>query len=119
LWGIVQGNVDYSRRAASLQGASKDKLLYHVAIGSNCNKDVSSGCIPAVVIFQLRRLHIPTGRQHACMPGLQSRSCQGTKGVVVCWQVLEGRRNVKPRKSMPCRIEGYELTFNHRGLPYW
>lgn len=43
LWGIVQGNVDYSRRAASLQGASKDKLLYHVAIGSNCNKDVSSG----------------------------------------------------------------------------
>lgn len=119
LWGIVQGNVDYSRRAASLQGASKDKLLYHVAIGSNCNKDVSSGCFPAVAILHLWRLSTPTGRRRACIPSLQFRSCQGTKGVAVCWQVLEGRRNVKPRKSMPCRIEGYELTFNHRGLPYW
>lgn len=72
LWAFIQSNVEHSRRTADLREASKDKLLYHVAIGSNCNKEV-----------------------------------------------LEGRRNVKPRKSMPCRIEGYELTFNHRGLPYW
>lgn len=34
-------------------------------------------------------------------------------------EVLEGRRNVKPRQSKPCRIEGYTLAFSHRGLPYW
>ena len=32
--------------------------------------------------------------------------------------VLGRVRHVHPRQSQPCKVEGYVLTFSHRGLPY-
>lgn len=57
--------MDYSRRAETLKEASKDKLLYHVAVGSNCNKDVSSGL----------RWPAPDKTRESCeiMPSIQRR----------------------------------------------
>jgi hypothetical protein len=87
LWGIIQGNVDYSRRAASLQEASKDKLLYHVAIGSNCNKDVSMGsalstvhCALSTLLCHLRQTDFAAGGLPACI----TFKCSADHSAV-CW----------------------------------
>ncbi|KAG2386795.1 hypothetical protein C9374_001830 [Naegleria lovaniensis] len=34
-------------------------------------------------------------------------------------KVLIGRRKVKPMESYPCHVEGYDLVFNMKGLPYF
>ncbi|KAF0984703.1 hypothetical protein FDP41_000602 [Naegleria fowleri] len=34
-------------------------------------------------------------------------------------KVLIGRRKVKPMESYPCYVEGYDLVFNMKGLPYF
>ena len=34
-------------------------------------------------------------------------------------RVLIGRRQVQPMESHPCVVEGYDLVFNMRGLPFF